>query len=86
MDSVEVIDDEISEKSIALREEVSAITTSSFKMFGGELTTVTLQFYCLLDAEYDNFGEGIKIRRIRDYYVATIQPVQISPTFWAWVY
>lgn len=87
MDSVEIIDDDISEKAIALREEVSAIATSSFKMFGGELIDITLQFDdSLLDAVYDKFGEGIKIHRINEHVVETCQPVQVSPTFWGWLF
>lgn len=87
MDGVEVIDDDISEKAITLREEVSALTTSSFKMFGGELKTVTIQFDdSLLDAVYDKFGETITVSRVDDRTVITSVGVQISPPFWGWVF
>ncbi|MCD7954502.1 MAG: WYL domain-containing protein, partial [Lachnospiraceae bacterium] len=44
MDNVEVIDEGISERALALRDSVSEYTEQGIKMYGGELQTVILEF------------------------------------------
>ena len=87
MDSVEVINESCCEKAIALREQVAEYTEQAFKMFGGQSETVVIEFdRCLIGVVYDKFGENVKIIPAGpDKYIATIK-VQISPTFWGWIF
>lgn len=87
MDSVEIIDEPCCEKALALRNEVAEYTEQVFKMFGGKQEEVTLRFHqSLIGVVYDKFGEDTKmIRLTEDTCEATVM-VQISPTFWGWIF
>ena len=87
MDAVEVIDEDISEKAIELRSSVNCLTEQAFKMYGGPLEAIVLEFdKKLIGAVYDRFGEDTKITDVGgDRCVATLQ-VQLSPTFWGWLF
>ncbi len=87
MDSVEVIDEPVSSKALALRNEVAGYTERVFKMYSGEATDITIQFDpALIGAVHDKFGEGTKIIRLnKSACVATVN-IQISPTFWGWIF
>jgi predicted DNA-binding transcriptional regulator YafY len=87
MNHVEIVDEEITDKAKELRESVSDYTESVFKMYGGQVEDVTLQFdQMLIGAVYDKFGEDTKMLRINDTaYVAAVK-AQISPTFWGWLF
>lgn len=87
MDKVEVIDEPVSDKAIELRESVDCFTEQAFKMYGGQPVDVTLQFdHKLVGVVYDKFGEDTKMIRLNsDTCVATIK-VQVSPTFWGWIF
>lgn len=87
MDAVEIIDDPCCEKAVALRNEVSDYTEQAFKMFGGEIEDVTLEFdRCLIGAVYDKFGESISISTAGENKCTTTVKVRISPTFWGWLF
>ena len=87
MDAVEVIDEPCCEKAIALRNEVAEYTEQVFKMFGGKQEDVTLKFdRSLIGVVYDKFGEDTKMVQLtKDTCEATVK-VQISPTFWGWLF
>ncbi len=87
MDAVEVIDEPITEKAIALRSSIDSYTEQAFKMYGGTPVDITIQFDAkLIGVVYDKFGEDTKmIRTGEDAFVATVK-VQISPTFWGWLF
>ena len=87
MDSVETVDKDITDKAKELRESIAGYTESVFKMYGGELQDVTLQFdQKLIGAVYDKFGEGTKMLRINDTTCVAAVKAQISPTFWGWLF
>ena len=87
MDSVEIIDEDISEKALELRQSVAGYTEQAFKMYGGQPVQITLQFSNkLIGAVYDRFGEGTKMIPIGDDECAATVMVQISPTFWGWLF
>ncbi|MCD7744261.1 MAG: WYL domain-containing protein [Lachnospiraceae bacterium] len=87
MDNVEVIDEDISEKALALRDSVGKYTEQAIKMYGGELQTVILEFDLrLIGAVYDRFGEKISMMPAGIDKVAATVDVQISPTFWGWLF
>ena len=56
-------------------------------MYGGQPVQITLQFSNkLIGAVYDRFGEGTKMIPIGDEDCAATVMVQISPTFWGWIF
>ena len=87
MTAVEAIDEEISEKAIELRCGMGCYTEQIFKMYGGELENVTLELDDkLIGIIYDKFGEDTKIVRTGETTVAASVKVQISPTFFGWLF
>ena len=56
-------------------------------MFGGETERVKLRFANhLIGTVYDKFGEDTKMKRIDPDSCAAEVDVQISPTFWGWLF
>ena len=56
-------------------------------MYGGQPTDITIQFNDkLIGVVYDKFGEDIKMVRINENYCVASVKVQISPTFWGWLF
>lgn len=87
MDSVEVLDDPCCEKAIALREQVSTYTEQAFKMFGGQIEDIVLEFdRSLIGVVYDRFGEGTKMMTTSENKCVASVKVQISPVFWGWLF
>ncbi len=87
MDGVKIIEEGCCKKAVALRDEVSAYTEQAFKMFGGEVTDVVLEFdRGLIGVVYDKFGEGVRmIPSGENKCIATVR-VRISPVFWGWLF
>lgn len=87
MDNVEMVDEPVSSKALALRNEVAGYTERVFKMYGGQPVDIVIEFADkLIGAVYDKFGENTKmIRTDESKCVATVK-VQISPTFWGWLF
>lgn len=87
MDSVEVTDEDISEKAIELRGSVAEYTEQAIKMYGGELKTIALEFEKnLTGVVYDRFGENVNMMTsVEKRNIATVK-VQISPAFWGWLF
>lgn len=87
MEEVEIIDEDICEKAIALRESVSGYTEQVFKMYGGETVEVVLEFSDnLIGAVYDKFGEETQMTRVADDKCTAAVKVQVSPVFWGWLF
>lgn len=87
MDSVEVLDDEITNVAKLLRDSVAGMTESSFKMFGGQTVDAVLELDdCLIGAVYDKFGEETAMRRNGEHTVMAAVKVQVSPTFFGWIF
>lgn len=87
MDKVEIIDEPVSEKALELRETVDNYTEQAFKMYGGQPVDITLQFdHKLIGVVYDKFGEDTKMIRLNDATCVATVKVQISPTFWGWIF
>ena len=86
MDHVEIVDEAISEKALTLREGIDSYTEQAFKMYGGQLVDVVLEFDDkLIGVVFDKFGEDTKMIRAGDKCIATVK-VQISPVFWGWLF
>ena len=87
MTAVESIDEEISEKAQELRCEMGCYTEQVFKMYGGALENVTLELDDkLIGVIYDKFGEDTKIIRTGEGTVVANVKVQVSPTFFGWLF
>lgn len=87
MESVEVEDIDRVEKEAFADFDVEQYRAQVFSMFGGEMAHVELQFSSeMIDDMYDKFGEEIKIKiKSSGEQFKTIVPIQVSPTFFAWV-
>jgi predicted DNA-binding transcriptional regulator YafY len=87
MDAVEIIQEDCSPKAMALRDEVASYTEQAFKMFGGRVEDVVLEFdRTLIGVVYDRFGESVKmIPSGEKKCIATVK-VRISPVFWGWLF
>jgi predicted DNA-binding transcriptional regulator YafY len=67
--------------------QIAAFTKQTFSMFGGETETVTLHFANeLMGTVYDKFGEDLRIKRVDEDSCSARVTVQVSPTFWGWVF
>ncbi len=87
MDSVEIIDEDISEKALQLRDCVDCFTEQAFKMYGGEPVEITIQFDDkLIGVMFDKFGEDTRMKRVDENTCEVSVMVQISPTFWGWLF
>lgn len=87
MDSVEILEEEISNTARSLRDNLAGMTESAFKMFGGQTVDAMLEFDdCLIGVVYDKFGEGTTMHRTGEHTVAATVKVQVSPTFFGWLF
>ena len=87
MDSVKVLEENCSEKAITLRKQVAAYTEQAFKMFGGQIEDVVLEFdRSLIGVVYDRFGENTKMMTTSENKCIAHVRVQISPVFWGWLF
>ena len=87
MDGVKIIEEPCCEKAIALRNEVASYTEQAFKMFGGQLEDVVLEFdRSLIGVVYDKFGESVKMMQSGENKIIATVKVRISPTFWGWLF
>ena len=67
--------------------DVRDYTDKVFRMYGGPEEEVTL--LCkkeILDQVIDRFGDGIEIREMRNQHFRVTVPVNLSTTFYAWVF
>lgn len=87
MDAVQVIDEDCCEKAISLRDQVATYTEQAFKMFGGPIEDIVLEFdRSLIGVVYDRFGENTKMMKTTDRKCIASVKVQISPVFWGWLF
>lgn len=87
MESVEIIDEPISDKALQLRDCVDCFTGQAFKMYGGQPVEITIHFNDnLIGVIFDKFGEDTSMKRIDDNTCEATVMVQISPTFWGWLF
>ena len=87
MDNVEVLEESCCEKAIALREQVARYTEQAFKMFGGQVEDVVLEFdRSLIGVVYDRFGENTRMMPSSPHKCIASVKVQVSPVFWGWLF
>ncbi|MCR5487111.1 MAG: WYL domain-containing protein [Lachnospiraceae bacterium] len=87
MEGVLVENEPVSSKAIMDDSDIARFTEQAFKMYGGPVTDVTIEFDdSLMGAVQDKFGEHVHIVRTSpDKCVASVQ-LQVSPTFWGWIF
>ena len=87
IDHLEVVEESImSDAAIAKIDGVAEFTEQAFKMYGGELEDVVLQFErSLVDPVFDKFGENTPMMKVNDTTCAATVHAQISPTFFGWL-
>lgn len=87
MEHVSMLDSPVCNEALIPEEAIAAFTKQTFSMFGGEAMTVTLRFANeLMGVVYDKFGENANIQRVDDETCTITETVQVSPTFWGWVF
>ena len=87
MEAVEIIDEPITGQALSLRDSIGDYTEQAFKMYGGQPVDLTLQFdHKLIGVVYDKFGEDTKMIRLNSNTCVATVKVQISPTFWGWIF
>ena len=87
MDTVEVEEEPICEEALIKKRKTETYTEQVFKMYNGETELVTMEFApSKLGVIYDKFGESIEIRHADKGWLKIKIAVQISPTFWGWIY
>lgn len=86
MDKVELIDEERRQLSNG-EEEITRELMGTYSMYGGTKETVTLEMSArLINVLIDRFGEGVRMRRTSEDKFRVSVSVQISPTFWGWLF
>lgn len=84
---VEILDEKISKNAVIRSRSVAKYTAQVFKMYGGKAEKITLQFDSqMIDYIYEKFGLDTKIRSCGDDQFTAKIEVQLSPTFYAWVF
>ena len=89
MDAVEKEDEPISEAAGLAKttSDIGEYTEQAFKMFGGPLQDVTIQFdRSLINVVYDKFGEDTVMNKVDENTVTADIRVQVSPMFYGWVF
>lgn len=87
MDTVEVEETPICEEAHIRKKNTGNYTEQVFKMYNGEVETVTLEFPTdLLGAVYDKFGENLMLRHTDGGRLLFKVDLQISPPFWGWIF
>ena len=87
MDTVEVEEEPICEEALIKKRKTETYTEQVFKMYNGEAELVTVEFAPdKLGVIYDKFGENIEVRHADKGWLKIKVTVQISPTFWGWIY
>ena len=87
IEKVELLDEPISSKAKIRSRSVAKYNAQVFKMYGGETVKVTLVFDAqMIDYIYEKFGMDTKIRPCEDDSFTANVEVQLSPTFWGWLF
>ena len=87
IEKVELLDEPISSKAKIRSRSVAKYNAQVFKMYGGETVKVTLVFDArMIDYIYEKFGMDTKIRPCEDDSFTADVEVQLSPTFWGWLF
>lgn len=85
IDNISVLDDSISKEGVKVLNKIMNYPKQAFKMFGGPVRKVSLQFdEELIGVIFNKFGEDTFIKQENGKCISTVN-VQVSPTFWGWL-
>lgn len=87
MEEVKLEDEPVVEGAAVYSGSISAYTEQVFRMYGGPEEECVLEFdRSLIGVIYDRFGEDTQIMKgTKGTCLATVK-VQVSPTFWGWLF
>lgn len=86
MSSVNVSENRRTQLSVS-EQEIASNLKNTFGMFSGTPERVTVEAdMSLLDVVIDRFGEKVPIERVDDDRFSFKADVQVSPTFWGWLF
>lgn len=87
MDNVEIDVESIDKETISSKSMLSRYSGEIFSMYNGNKKAIRVEFSNnLIGVIYDQYGEGIKIKHIGDNRYQCEIEVEISPTFWGWIF
>lgn len=87
MERAQVEEAPLSPAALEARAVLPGKVSQMFKMFAGPSRTVGLRFpRSLLGAIYDRFGEDVGVETDGEDHCIARATVQISPTFWGWLF
>ncbi len=87
MEQVVPVEEEIYPEARILRHSVGEYTEQAFLMFTGPVETVDLELEgTTINAVWDHFGDSVTMRTLEEGKVHATVQVQISPTFWSWIF
>ena len=87
MNLIKVEEEPAAPEAEILADNLTEYTKQAFRMFSGEPEEVTLQFdRSILGQIYDQFGEETVVKKITEDLLETKVHIQISPTFWGWLF
>lgn len=87
MESVQVLQEVITDTAIALKDEIGPYTEQVFKMYAGETVDIVIEFSDnLIGVVFDKFGEDTRMMRCGEHKCVATVKVQISPVFWGWLF
>ena len=85
MDTVRITDEPITKRADLKKFDIKKHKKQVFNMFAGEHTNVTIRIdKVLIDAIYDKFGTGVKMKMVSENEAEFTAEVQISPAFIGW--
>ena len=87
MDHVQMEKEESDSVENCSPQDIGSYTEQVFHMYKGELQRITIRFSnSLIGPVYDKFGENIVIHRVDEDCCEAEVDVQVSPTFWGWIF
>ena len=87
MTNVQLEDEPVAARAIALSGELDTYTERIFKMFNGPEAMIELQFdRKLIDAVHDKFGESVEIIACKRGLCKATVEVLVSPVFFGWCF
>ena len=85
MDTVKILEEKITKREELKSFNIKKHKKQIFNMFAGESTSVTIRIdKCLIDAMFDKFGAGVKMRMVSENEAEFVADVQISSAFIGW--
>lgn len=87
MDGVDVLEEQVTEAAVAMKDEIAEYTEQVFKMYAGEVTDLVIEFNDnLIGVVFDKFGENTAMMRSGQHKCIATVKVQLSPVFWGWLF